>query len=166
MNKWSILICLFVPFTSRYTHNKNWVFFLALPDHLEQPSKSWASLPWLICIPRCSSCSTSMSATEKNLKLTLHCVLCSLPNPLSMSLKAKQSIYNYKHVPDSIYPHNKENQEGLYRWARFKKIILVMYMTSANKQLFRWKERKYLFIMSNANIERSAGSVISSQQKF
>lgn len=52
---------------------------------------------------------------KKELEITLHCVLCSLPNPLSMSLKAKQSIYNYKHVPDSIYLHNKENQEELYR---------------------------------------------------
>lgn len=53
-----------------------------------------------------------------------HCSLHQIP---STSLKAKQSIGNYEHEPDSIYTHNKE-QEGFSRWTRFKEIRLAMYM--------------------------------------
>lgn len=45
---------------------------------------------------------------RKEFEITLYCFLFSLlitRNPLSMSLKAKQSISNYNHVPDTVSTH-------------------------------------------------------------
>lgn len=100
-------------------------------------------------------------------EVTPSAVLFSLPitpNPLWMPLQANQSIHNWDLTQ---YLSTKPRKTGkTFQLNNVSKWSLVTYRNNANRLLFKGKERKYLLIVANANVERAAGSVIPPQQKF
>lgn len=82
---------------------------------------------------------------RKEFEITLYCFLFSLlitPNPSSMSLKAKQSICKYDHVPDTVSTHiTKKNRKDFLVKQCSK--IRPCYIQEQCKQLvvlMKWKK--------------------------